>query len=301
MVSKRGRPPLNTSDPAVAKRVEHLIDVVFLGNQHRAAEALGVSQAYLSKIARGERNPGTKVLDALCRHPKVNQDWLLRGEGEALVASSAGTLPVATAIVPGAPDLHPHFFTGERHAVAAAQERDSRYWFKLSGSLSPRLTTEFSMLPNDCLLMETHEDHIQRIDVLRLHLCAFAITVKNTCQYALGRILATADGLQADLYEPVPDWHLTSTHEVGKRPEISNSCPSQVPRDLSERLVRRMGKLRKGSTKRSKESPLSEQAESYTIDRAVGVVLRLERPVIHLPMGVPSGRSPTLAYRHTTE
>lgn len=294
MTSKRGRPPSSTSDPAIAARVIHLLDVVFLSNQHRAAEALEVSQAYLSKIIRRERHPGTKVLEALLRFPKVNKDWLLRGEGQPLIASTAGTLPVSTSIIPGPLQSHMLLCSGARYPIAAALERETRYWLKLAETLSRRFERELCMLPNDHLLVETHKDHIERPDIVRLHLCAIAVKINGAIFYGLGRVTTAATVPRAEFYGDFPEEVLDSTPDVGSQsPKTSPTIPTPVLEDWKPPR-RAIGRLRAKQSPQELDSELGIEAKKpnhevmrgYPIHCILGVVLRLERPYLPLPANV---------------
>jgi hypothetical protein len=206
MTKKPGRPPLPTSDRTIGERVKYLIEVLFRGNQGRASDALGLAQTYISKIMRGERNPGTKLLDALARIPRVNETWLLSGEGEPMLPSSGGTLPISVAIIPGPLESNMHFCGGERHPVAATQERDTRYWLRVQTAFSGRLCRDMRMFPGDLLQIETAGDHIHRPDIVMHHLCTVLAIKDDKEHYALARFNSVGNVLQASLFDDrLPD------------------------------------------------------------------------------------------------
>lgn len=49
--------------PAVIQKIQRIIEEQ--GTQKGAAELLGVSEAYLSDLLKGRRDPGKKILDKL--------------------------------------------------------------------------------------------------------------------------------------------------------------------------------------------------------------------------------------------
>src|SRR3954470_7652077 len=63
-------------------RVERLLREVWGGSQRRMAADLGVSQALISKVVRGEQVPGRKPLEAPARPPRHPAAWVYEGKGE---------------------------------------------------------------------------------------------------------------------------------------------------------------------------------------------------------------------------
>lgn len=115
------------------QRFVYFLKILFGGNQRRAAEFLGCSQAVISKIVLAKQNPGGKVIDLLCRHPKVNPAWLLRGDGEPLLAARktkskpTDCVPVATTVLSGLPQNHAALLSGQFEQVAARHCRATTY------------------------------------------------------------------------------------------------------------------------------------------------------------------------------
>src|SRR4051812_12270583 len=99
-------------------RVERLLRDVWGGNQRRMAAEIGVSQALISKVARGEQVPGRKLLEALARPRRVNSAGVYEGRGEPLAdgdqPETAGEpmLPVARCLLPGPPRGEAALLTG---------------------------------------------------------------------------------------------------------------------------------------------------------------------------------------------
>src|SRR5438309_10825248 len=119
---------------SVRGRVRFLLDYHWGSNQRQMARDLGVSQGLISKIINGNQGAGKRFLAILARQPAVNADWLLRGEGQPLSLPPKGTLPIALGVLPGLPANYSQLLTGQRHPVAEALDRASRYWLELQSS-----------------------------------------------------------------------------------------------------------------------------------------------------------------------
>src|SRR5262245_58762238 len=117
---------------AEADRVRFLLNNLYGGNQSRMAAAVPASQSLLSKIDRGDRLPGRDLMEKLAQLAGVNPGWVLRGEGEPFSGPSKGTLPIAVGVLPGWPERYTELLTGQRHPVAEALDRASRYWVQVA-------------------------------------------------------------------------------------------------------------------------------------------------------------------------
>lgn len=49
------------------------------------AQRLNVSQAYVSQLCSGTKNPSDRTISDICREFDINEDWLRTGEGEMFV------------------------------------------------------------------------------------------------------------------------------------------------------------------------------------------------------------------------
>lgn len=153
----------STSDPR-SERVATLVDLLFDGNQNRAARRLGISHSLVSRVVRGNRAPSEQLLKLLSALPGVNQRWLLEGLGEPLLEGERGTLPVSLHLLPGPPSKYSQFFSGDRHPIAPSADRISRYWYRIPKSCP--LLTDPSLRPGDYLLIETDRDMLDRCNDL---------------------------------------------------------------------------------------------------------------------------------------
>lgn len=142
-------------------RVERLLREVWGGSQRRMAADLGVSQALISKVVRGEQAPGRKLLEALARHPRVDATWVYEGKGEPLadpdrsVPTGEPMLPVARCVLPGPPQGETAMLTGALFPVAASFHRPSRYWLEVQPHDPVALAPERKVASGDLLLMES--------------------------------------------------------------------------------------------------------------------------------------------------
>src|SRR5262249_19779178 len=116
------------------------------------------SQSLISKIDRGERLPGRDLMEKLALLHGVNASWVLRGEGEPFQGPSKGTLPIAVGILPGWPERYTELLTGQRHPVAQAFHRASRYWVRLTAGCPLARKAELALREGDLLLVDSNRD-----------------------------------------------------------------------------------------------------------------------------------------------
>ena len=201
-MGRRGRPRLQTPSAELLGRIDHVLEIVFRGNQRAMADSLGVSKGLVSKVATRAQRPSEAFLDAIARLPMVNGDWLRYGRGLPLLPSTVGSLAVAEVILPGPPGTHTGLLHGERCAVAAALERETRYWLRVGGHFAIASVPEMRIAARDLLLMETARDHLDRLDVLDGQLCAIAISSETQTTYAFARLTIKKGKLLATVYHP---------------------------------------------------------------------------------------------------
>lgn len=70
----------------LSKRINHIIES--LGMKKTAfAERLNVSQAFVSQLCSGVKQPSERTLMAICREFRVNYLWLTEGEGDMFTST----------------------------------------------------------------------------------------------------------------------------------------------------------------------------------------------------------------------
>ena len=172
MAPTKLRPSSRKDTPAeVSERVAWLLDKIWLGSQVRMAKETGISQGAISNVVRGKRPPGRSFLTAIARHPLVNIDWLLTGDGEPLLPSKGGELmlPIVRQILPGSPANFQNLWSGEYTPATEADFGETRYWFFVPSDDKP-----LGLHAGDLLLLETDRFWIEKPDMLLGGPCAVA-------------------------------------------------------------------------------------------------------------------------------
>jgi transcriptional regulator with XRE-family HTH domain len=286
--SGKDRMPKQTSytqqDPGTpAGRIALLLRVVWAGHQRRMAEDLSVSQATISKIVRGERAPGSKLLDAVARDPRVNRMWLLEGVGEPLRAEHREApvdeclVPVARIILPGPPREHAGLLAGPRIPVAAFFFRPSRYLLEIGADAAVVPISELKIAPGDMLLLETDSATWQGdVRILKDRLCAVRGEAGDRRQHLLAKArVDTREGtLSFDVYG----------HDGGTETIIRRSNKRVRPVDTGERDTRR--------SQTADDLPETPAFDSARPDDPIGAALVEERPPTAQGQGPkPSGET----------
>jgi len=294
-MAERGRPKAKPAPEALLDRLGYYRRVLFQDNQRLMADALGVSQSYVSKIFTNAQPPSYAFLGSLARHPLVSRYWLLSGEGIPLLPSTAGTLPASKVILPGPPSEHADLLSAERYSVADNLERDTRYFLILqpASPLVRRFHERF--LAGDKLLVETHRDHLDRVDVIAGRLCAVAVRSgaqsEAPVQCAMAQVFVKSGKATANLYDD-------SLPAVNSLPEVGRAMPKPVFNMLNprpRRLLRPTAKQDPEQKKGKEDAPGRDvdQPGWWRLDgppevaglslRVVGLILRLERDPPLLP------------------
>ena len=81
---RKAKPVVATAESSAADRIAWLLNEVWSGNRSEMARAVHVTHSALAKIARGEQEPGRRLLQAVASDPRVNAAWLLSGVGDPL-------------------------------------------------------------------------------------------------------------------------------------------------------------------------------------------------------------------------
>jgi hypothetical protein len=272
-------------DPGTpAGRIALLLRVVWAGHQRRMAEDVSVSQATISKIVRGERAPGSKVLDAVARDPRVNRMWLLEGVGEPLRAEHREApadeylVPIARLILPpGPPADHVGLLAGPRVPVAAFYFASSRYLLEIQADDAVVRVSESKIAPGDLLLMETDGATWQGdVRVLNGRLCAVRGEEGDRRQHLLAkaRVDPREGTLSFDLYG----------HDEGTETSFRRRARRARPVDTDE-----------GDTGRSHRAdylPETAPLDSARPDDPIGAAPVEERPTTAQGQGPkPSGET----------
>lgn len=178
----------------VGERFCFYLDELFAGNQRKAAEYLGCSQAVISKIVLAKQNPGGRVLDLLLQHPKVNPTWLMKGAGDPLLAEpEAGTdqgwpVPVAEALLPGPPNENRIRLTGQVEYVAGCLYRETAYVIVVQDRAIEHV------LPGDRILLDADKERWRKnLLVLDGRFCAVQRHVSGGAVIELRRLHCHAE------------------------------------------------------------------------------------------------------------
>ena len=126
-----------------ADRVRHLLQQHWAGNQNQMARDVGCSQSSLSRVVRGESQPGKRLLKLIADFG-VAADWIFHGRGEPGLgktqAEVAFALPITQNLLAGPATEHPDRIQGQQFPVAAALYQASRCWYELPERAAIRRT-----------------------------------------------------------------------------------------------------------------------------------------------------------------
>jgi hypothetical protein len=188
------------------KRVIWVLNNLFRGKQRRMAAAMGMSQSLISRVANGQQGAGREFLEALKRLPGLNPRWVDAGEGEPLLPPTKGTLPIARGILPGEPAAYPELLTGERHPVAEAFERPSRYWVRLLPEAPVLQIREQALLAGDLILFEADRRIWEgRLNEYAGQLCGVRLAKDGNVSFELALLKHGLPRLISELIDPSKD------------------------------------------------------------------------------------------------
>lgn len=140
-----------------ADRVRHLLQQHWAGNQNQMARDVGCSQSSLSRVVRGESQPGKRLLKLIADFG-VDPDWIFHGRGEPGLGKTqtevAFALPVTQTLLAGPATEHPDRIQGQQFPVAAALYQPSRCWYELPDRAAILWHPEAHLAPRDLLLLE---------------------------------------------------------------------------------------------------------------------------------------------------
>jgi hypothetical protein len=181
-------------------RVMWVLMNMYEGNQRRMSNDLGISQAAISRLARGEQKAGNNVIAAIIANPQINKVWLLSGRGTPLAAqdrealSSGLTLPVATEILPGLPSQARLLLSGLYFPVAEPYHASGRYWLQVGADDPITRIDAWKIKEQDFLLLEADRrvwcDDVRFLD---RKLCAIRLAGKSP-KYVLSEVRCDPEG-----------------------------------------------------------------------------------------------------------
>jgi hypothetical protein len=185
----------------VEGRVMWVLMNIYGGNQRTMSKDLGISQASISRLARGEQKAGHNLIAAIAANPRIDAGWLLSGRGTPLTdqdrnALSGGRmLPVACEVLPGLPSQTPHLLSGLYFPVADAYAAEERYWLQIQGDAPITRVDEWKIKSRDFLLLEADRrvwcDDVRFLD---RKLCAIRLAGKGSPNYGLSEVRWDREG-----------------------------------------------------------------------------------------------------------
>lgn len=207
-------------------RVGWYLRKLWLGSQTKMARDTGLSQAAISKVVLGRRNPGRQFLLAVAGHPLVNGAWLLSGVGEPLLQSGGESgagelmLPLVTRLLPGPVDQLRDRLSEAFVPVLRGDFAATRYWYRISHDDQ----VDDRLIAGDILLVETDRSWLRRPERLKDVWCA--VVPAPEAKPRLGWV----DKYKAEMGVIVRPW---------SEPASSNA-PRVTPRvDLPRRALKR--------------------------------------------------------------
>jgi hypothetical protein len=226
---------------AVRTRVKWVLDNLYHGKQRRMASAMQMSQPLISRIVHGRQGAGPEFLAAMARLPGLNPDWVQNGTGEPLLPPTKGTLPVCVCVLPGWPDRYPELHTGQRHPVADAFCRDSRYWLVLRETCPLLKKASLALLAGDLALLDADDaSWLGQLHALVGRIIGVQLQRGSVPSYELGCLMRDPTGYVVDLgeevarmVEPTPELTQTQTPSMGKRVKRK----VQIPKPKSQRTA----------------------------------------------------------------
>jgi hypothetical protein len=274
-------------------RVKFMLDYHWDGSQRQMSRDLAVSQGLISKIVNGLQGAGRGFLNNLARQPGVNAEWVLRGEGQPLTIPPKGTLPVALGILSRPLQASSPLLTGQRHPVAEALDRESRYWVELQIG-SPLLRDDtLRLLAGDLLLMESDSAWTSRLDLIEGRVCGVCLNhgVAGPT-YAIGKIYRDTLGLVFDALAVV--LRLASPIDL-LSPSSSNTDPGTAAAGQKNQSGRRrnirMLDLEKEKAE-SRRKAAGQRAVTFELQDVVAVCVYLARPTPRIVQSDATGGKP---------
>ncbi len=252
---------------AARDRVVWVLTHRFAGRQRAMARATGISQATLSRAARGQFSVSHEVVEALAALPGINPDWARVGVGDPLLPPTAGTLPFALGVLPGPPADHARLLTGERHPVAAAHDRPTRYLYRVPDGCPLGADRGLALKVGDLLLLDADRDvWAGRLDHLIGAVFGVCVRRPGGPVYLLG-VLRRKGGLFVDLCpgELWPGRAVPSDDPAGP----AESEKPVVRRRINPRLLN-IGKEAAAATAPTADDPVADATADPVAEPSAG-------------------------------
>lgn len=267
--------PFPPSASDLRKRVTFLLHNLWGGHQRKMASEVGISQATISQIVLGNRDVGKRVLAVLASHPAVNKEWLLTGKGEPSVQKTADSLPISSRLLPSPREVASLTFV-ERHPVATAFAKATRYWLALADN-SPLLAERtLRLAAGDLLLIEADLDWVSRSDSCLGRICGIRLTSSNGLDFALGLLVERDGGVTLRFSDRPPSPMIFNPLDRSSRP----------PQVVNERPMRRTIRpidqdVQKAAARKKADERALEMAAGIpcALSDIVGVCVYIVRPM----------------------
>jgi transcriptional regulator with XRE-family HTH domain len=196
------------------KRVTWLLQNQFQGNRSAMGRATGFSHTAISKVAKGVKPPGRRMLTAIAEKLDVSTDWLLRGLGEPGTNPGAGSSPLRMPVSDELfsermPDQLRELDGPDDTILVPALRNSSQFWLRLHAGDPILVQPRCGFLPGDLLLLETNPERFPPETRLTDTICAVNCGSSDEPMVKLGSVTfyhaSVEDGdtrLEVDTFDP---------------------------------------------------------------------------------------------------
>ena len=204
-----------------AKMVSELVRTLGGGSQRKFARLVGCAQPVISRIVRGEQQPGRDLLERIAKVKGVDRDALMATLVPSIeMGETANALvPVFDGLLNGSPAAQQGRLTGETVAVAPLGFRPTLYAVRARACASVLNNEQERMLPNDLVIIESHMTYFRKdVQSLNRRLCVIDQCKTGVVSITLKRV-----------------WVRCS--EDGEGGEIRTLAPSGYPTQREKRAI----------------------------------------------------------------